>query len=109
MAEEVIIRALRSKNLTDWLEPPKGVDAGLAGQSVEFLRGYHAAMADVAAQALQTTVRLQAEHDKAKLTLFGRPSTRHHELLGGGRASKEIGDYAFQRASEAFVMRRSTS
>lgn len=78
----------------------------LEGQSYEFLRGYHAAMTDMAARALQTTTRLQGEHAKAKAALFGRPSTLHHQLIGGGRVSKELGEYAFDRAQIAFALRR---
>jgi hypothetical protein len=79
----------------------------LDNESFDFLRGYHRAMADVAAKCLEATKDAQAAHEKARPRFFGGPSSDHFLALGRGRASKAIGDFAHARGLEAFHRRKS--
>ena len=74
-------------------------------KSDDYLRGYHAAMFEIAKAALAQTKKLQAEHDAATPRFFGGPSSKHYLALGGGRASKALGDLAFERGTAAFDAR----
>ncbi len=74
-------------------------------ESHDYLRGYHAAMLEISKAALAQTKQLQAEHDAARPRFFGGPSAAHYLALGGGRASKALGDLAFERGTAAFAAR----
>lgn len=76
------------------------------GKSFDYLHGYHAAMQAIAEKSLEITTRLQTEHAQTKATFFGNPTHLHHQLIGGGRVSKEIGDFAFQAGNVAFAYRK---
>lgn len=78
----------------------------LTGKSYDWLAGYHAAMAEVAGKALAVTKEKEREHAAARSSFFGGPGSGHYLALGGGRVSKEIGQFAFERGNAAFAARK---
>lgn len=49
---------------------------------------YRVAVMDI---ILRMHDELEAEHLKAKPTIFGSPSKRHHEIMGASRELKKLG------------------
>lgn len=75
-------------------------------ETKEFLRGYHAAMLEVAKECLEKTKDAEKAHKNlSPTTFFGKPKLEHYVELGKGRAFTTIGDYVFKRGLEAFSER----
>lgn len=77
----------------------------MIGETTDYLRGYHAAMLEVAARCLSHTEEQQAAHAKARPTFFGRPGPDHYLALGASRLAKSVSTFAFEKGNEAFAAR----